>query len=234
MHASQTQPLRWRNAARPSGFTLLELLVVITILALLAGLLIPSLSRARDRSKVAKCASNLRQIYQAFTMYMQDTDEVIFWKGPDVSLDGMDWYVYGGRETNNPFTGQENLFNEIIPRPLNSYVQNKIEIFHCPADDKPLPWAGGYSHFAWVGNSYNFNANGAPYGTNFVTGGLDAIRLSAIGDPSKTVLFLDASLVKATNYWHPGGKANVCFADGRVAFMQQPSTPYGEEWTWDP
>ena len=50
-----------------------------------------------------------------------------------------------------------------------------------------------------------------------------------------TVLpILDASMVQASNSWHPGGRVNVCFADGHVAFMAKPATPEGAEWTWTP
>jgi prepilin-type N-terminal cleavage/methylation domain-containing protein/prepilin-type processing-associated H-X9-DG protein len=216
----------------PRGFTIIELLVVIGIIAILAGLLFPSVQRVRDRAKVAKCASNLRQIYLAFALYLQDYDEVMFWKGADISTDGMDWYVYGGRSSGNPNTMQAGLFNRFVPRPLNPYLDDKIEIFHCPADVQPLSWAEGYSHYDWVGNSYNFNSNGAPYGPDKGIGGLDELRISNVSDSSRTVLFLDASLVKATNYWHPQGKANVCFIDGHVSFMSRPEDP--SEWTWIP
>lgn len=214
------------------GFTLIELLVVIAILAILAGLLVPALGRARERSKVARCSNNLRQIFTAFTMYLQDTDEVVFWNSANLGTDGMDWYVYGGRESNNPNTGQGGLFNKIIPRPLNKYVGNQIEVFHCPADTQPLAWADGRSHFAWVGNSYNYNATGNPFSNT--PGGLNAIRFSSVRAPANTVLFLDASLIKSPNEWHRGGMGNVCFADGHVVFMAAPSTPDGVDWTWVP
>ena len=54
------------------GFTLIELLVVIAIIALLAGMLLPVLARARDQGRAAVCQSNLRQLILAATLYDQD------------------------------------------------------------------------------------------------------------------------------------------------------------------
>jgi len=59
------------------GFTLIELLVVIAIIAILAAILFPVFSRAREQARKTQCLSNLKQIGQALTMYVQDWDETL-------------------------------------------------------------------------------------------------------------------------------------------------------------
>src|SRR5690242_7707743 len=72
------------------GFTLIELLVVIAIIAILAAILFPVFSRAREKARQSACSNNQRQIVIAAQMYAQDHDEMLpnyatFWG--DIALD---------------------------------------------------------------------------------------------------------------------------------------------------
>src|SRR5437588_12503861 len=72
MKASRTLP----------GFTLIELLVVIAIIAILAGLLLPALARAKAKAKRAECISNLRQIGIGFRTWANDNEGLFPWDVP--------------------------------------------------------------------------------------------------------------------------------------------------------
>src|ERR1700729_935888 len=61
---------------RYNAFTLIELLVIIAIIAILAGILFPVFSQAREKARAVSCASNLKQLGLAFMIYAQDNDEV--------------------------------------------------------------------------------------------------------------------------------------------------------------
>ncbi len=72
------------TAPRP-GFTLVELLVVVSIIALLISILLPSLRQAREQAKFAVCGSNLRQIGAAIHLYANEYESYIP-RGPEPAV----------------------------------------------------------------------------------------------------------------------------------------------------
>ncbi len=147
-----------RRQGPPSAFTLLELLVVISIVALLISILVPALSGAKNEASTAKCLASLREISQATSQYMEgDEQRQVVWYYYPVhplfsgSVRTCTPWVFGGFKAPNPERGDENVDSSLYPaqlRPLNGiiapYVQGSllsavrgddiIDLYKCPGD----------------------------------------------------------------------------------------------------
>ena len=115
--------------SRRAGFTLIEILVVIAIIAILAAMLFPLGLRAREMSRRATCASQLRQIGMAFSMYLAD------WDGCYPNTNNP--YLWMGRYWRwplDPYLGETMQRDPAHPNdPLRS--EQTAQILWCPSDD---------------------------------------------------------------------------------------------------
>ncbi len=198
--------------SRRRGFTLIELLVVIAIIAILAGMLLPALARAREKARQASCANNLKNLGLACKMYEGDFDKLV------------------------PFSGHPNggwnypLWWELIDtyiRQLKSGSAPATGVYFCPSS--PVKHGDISDYFK---RSYGINADYLGWG------GPDGVKSpSEVKFPSQTVQVApvwnktenrgSAACYPPSNptssKWRPpgwhGGKNNVLMVDGHVEGM---------------
>jgi prepilin-type N-terminal cleavage/methylation domain-containing protein/prepilin-type processing-associated H-X9-DG protein len=217
-----------RRLARP-GFSLVELLVVISILALLAAILFPVLAQAREASRRSVCASNLRQLGVAFLMYAADYDETLPLAGGDT--DSTAWIDYRSPDQRGG----------IYPY-VRQFSKTGASVYRCPDG---LPDTSSYRS---VSSTYAMNDYIRPWHGTYPAHIPDgSLALGQIESVSRTILLFEAtqhpegytnrngspyfnSKDKATGrpvgvpqVYHYGG-SNFLFCDGHVHFFHPRAT----------
>ncbi len=135
-HAAQrVSPVNEGCGGTRRGFTLIELLVVIAIIALLIGLLIPALNKARESGRFVVCRSNIRQTQLAMLSYAADYRVLpgAYWQGA-VNLD------WSGRNNARYLASPQNFRHPLQASVLKEYLSSTDFTLLCPTGKRPNLW----------------------------------------------------------------------------------------------
>ena len=188
------------------GFTLIELLVVIAIIAILAAILFPVFAKAREKARQTNCISNLKQIGNGFSMYIQDYEGNYPCIEGGVSMAGalQPYCGEGGSGADDWYK------NHTYIAQLQPYIKN-LQLFKCPSDSGTVVTHQAGSTFTsyW----YRVWFGGWNTAQTWCGGSTSALSESALGYPASVVMAYDKKRVHDDRWGEPSSKINVIFAD---------------------
>ncbi len=177
------------------GFTLIELLVVIAIIGILAGILLPVLSRARESARKTQCMSNIKQVGMGLIMYANENSESF----PSDS-------AYSG---SNPAMRGLNLL-------YDTYVSDN-KVFNCPSDTTVTAVTNSGMSVSTSGGTEAFDLDESSYGYDRLHTQADDADVALAADrPPAT----PSSTASTAN--HNARGQNVVYIDGHVEFVDSP------------
>ncbi len=180
--ASERSP---RAALR--GFTLVELLVTISVIAVLMAILVPALAGGIKAARSVKCIGNHHQIAIAWIMYTEDHVHFPISHSPELTWGGVDWYTAEAYENNTvPLTPD---------RPVNVYIgshsneQSRSSVFQCPSDHGLFKWGTNQERYYYSFEPEYIN----PFGEND--------RIASRADDAGENLFASIGTSYRANDW---------------------------------
>ena len=207
----------WKKRA---GFTLVELLSVIAVIGVLAALLVPALSRGTEQARAAKCASNIRQLFVANTLYAAEHGNYVA-AAPDILGANLTRWHGTRSSIRQPFDGSRGALYEYLSKCDGIRSCPSLSGFRSSAADNAFESScGGYgyndrgvgSQVYWHGRTERGAENGMPP--------------SAIRDPAQTVMFCDAAFPQP--YDDPRYLIEYSFAEAIHFVDGQPPKEEGE------